>query len=565
MRPRIDVVGFVAIVSAAAMIGCSPDLNSPTEMSDTSPSIRTRLTKNARGDVVPERPTPANSVRDKEFLYWTAMANGGLVRVGMKDSAASRGIWHGEILVSDDQRMSILKRLADQRDVEIVDRDALLPALKVKVHSRAALASLSNDPNVDYVVPVVVPDGEFAVHDGCAAAPWTNASTLTTVFGGDTISGPFRELFVDRAWSYATGALVSLGWADTGIDTGGSWGEVNAMAGRLTTLLPNSGGCTHGTRMILTAAGPANGSGSIGVAYNASVISSDVGGTVVPSGGNAYDAVHRLFLAGGMPSGSILIAFGFGLTGVYPDLDDLIDLGYYSRGFAFFSPAGSASSSLPVVFPASKTEVFAVTARLSLSTPHPNAHTGAAVDGVAFVPVFVSGIGGAAKQLDITSGATAQVAGVAALVLQKFPSYTNANLYARLKNTAREYCGPANGGIVGIINAEAAVNGLCIPPGQFSEVSYTFYPGAPITATIGFCLSYSGGGHASSVVYWPTPNPSNPNCGSVTFGYPTPPYGTISIPAYVWDDLAPGNPPILNYFRIKVNVFTCPPETPNCI
>jgi hypothetical protein len=54
-----------------------------------------------------------------------------------------------------------------------------------------------------------------------------------------------------------------------------------------------------------------------------------------------------------MPAGSKVIIFGFGLSGESIDIADLIEFGYYHRGFAFFSPAGSAASWLPVVFPAS--------------------------------------------------------------------------------------------------------------------------------------------------------------------------------------------------------------------
>ena len=92
-----------------------------------------------------------------------------------------------------------------------------------------------------------------------------------------------------------------------------------------------------------------------------------------------------------MPSGAKIIHLGFGLTGEYSDLDDLLDLGYYTRGFAFFAPAGSLSSGLPVVYPAYKPEVFAVTARKSVWEAEDKAHTGPEVDGIAFSSAFVSG------------------------------------------------------------------------------------------------------------------------------------------------------------------------------
>jgi hypothetical protein len=319
--------------------------------------------------------------------------------------------------------------------------------------------------------------------------------------------------------------------------------------------------------MVLVAAGPANGFGSVGVAYGANVISSDVGGSVVPAGVDAYNAVQRLYLAGGMPSGSKIIMFGWGLTGDYPDLSDLIDLGYYTRGFAFFSPAGSAVGGWSVVFPANKSEVFAVTARSSMMVPHPSAHLGPEVDGVAFAPVFVSGTtANPLSSINVTSAATAQVAGVAALVLERYPSLSNAQLYSRLKMTAREYCGPTFGSAWQIVNAEAAVGGLCVPEGQFHEVTYTIYPDGPQTITHTYCLSYSGGISPSVTILHPVPHPTNPLCGSVTTG---PQEGSepgyISIPVSIQDLYAPNNPPITNYFRIKIVKWSCPPENPSCI
>lgn len=296
------------------------------------------------------------------------------------------------------------------------------------------------------------------------------------------------------------------------------------------------------------------------------MISSDHGGSVLPGPTNAYDAIQRLYLAGDMPTGSKIIVFGFGLTGTYPDMEDLIHFGYYNRGFAFFSPAGSASSALPVVFPATMPEVFAATARTSVATPHPLAHTGPAVDGIAFAPVFVSGPNGSQSSLDVSSAATAQIGGVAALVLQKFPSLSNLQLYNRLKATTREFCGPSYGGVNGIINAEAAVGGLCVPSAQFAPVTYEFVPGGATSYTHQYCFQYSGGVYPVAVTTHPSgANITGPHCGSITFGPGSSGVSyTIPIQFTVSDNYAPGNPPIQYTRLITVTTSTCPWWNPFC-
>jgi len=524
-----------------------------------------RVTRTSGGQVVPARETPAH-LRDKDNLRRAVKVGADLVRVGLKNPGDARGFWRGALLLRSDTKDAVLKRLSRLPDVKLVELDPLLPIVTFRVPSAEALDAIAADSSVDYVEPALVPSSDLTLHDGCAVADW-NGSPLYSMPNGmaDKIGDAFKETLVDRAWSYANGAGVTIGYVDSGIDNSGSWPEISAMSGRLTTLQPNSGGCSHGTRMALVTAGPANGTGSVGVAFYASVIMSDLGGTVFPSGTNAYDALHRLYLSGGMPAGSKIIAFGFGLSGEYPAFSDLIDLGYYTRGFAFFSPAGSVDRGLPVVYPATKPEVFAVTARISTFEWHTKAHVGPEVDGVAIAPVYVGGpISKPNASLDVTSAATAQVAGVAALVLERFPTLTNSQLYNRLRSTAKEFCGPTYGGNLKIINAEAAVGGLCVPVGQFSAIEYWFSPYGPSTYTHHYCLQYSGGIQPNVTIEHVTPHPSIPLCGSVTFGAPTGPVGDITIKATIRDNYAPNDPPIIQYFRIRARQMICPPENPNC-
>jgi hypothetical protein len=192
---------------------------------------------------------------------------------------------------------------------------------------------------------------------------------------------------------------------------------------------------------------------------------------------------------------------------------------------------------------------------------------GAAVDGIAFAPVFVTGnLGVQQSSLDASSAATALVGGVAALVSRKYPSLTNAQIYDRLRSTSREFCGPENFGVNKIINAEAALGGLCVPPAQFSVPTYSFFPNGPTQYTHSYCFQFSGGVAPVATVHHTNPHPTLPGCGFITVvPNPTDSVSYISVSASVYDSWT-SNPPISGLFRVKVvTQLGCPPAYPNCM
>ena len=297
------LVGYVALIT---VVGCSPDANRPFDAT-TAPDVvaPSRMTRTASGVTVPPRSQDriAPSVRDHALLFQIAKQNDGEVRVGLKNPGDARGIWRGEILLRPEERTAALARLAGLKGVEVGKADPTLPAYKLRIRSPEALAAIAGDSSVDYIVPTHVPASELQVHDtGCSVPTWGGPLYQMPNGMADQYSQAFKELHIDRAWSYANGSLVTIGSVDTGVNET-TWPELIGMYGRLTVLQPNSGACTHGSRSVLIAAGPANGSGSVGVAFYANVITSDLGDAIVevnPSGVAAYDAVHRLYLSGGI-------------------------------------------------------------------------------------------------------------------------------------------------------------------------------------------------------------------------------------------------------------------------
>ena len=160
----------------------------------------------------------------------------------------------------------------------------------------------------------------------------------------------------------------------------------------------------------------------------------------------------------------------------------------------------------------------------------------------------------------------ALVGEVAALVGKKYPTLTNSQIYARLKSTSREFCGPEHGGITGIINAEAALGGLCVPRGQFAEVTYSFLPGSPPQYTHNYMLPVQRRRRAGCVGS-ASESPSDASgmrfaSGGARSEFPV---RYMSVAASVYDRWSP-NAAIAGTFEVKVvTQLACPPENPDCI
>ncbi len=514
-----------------------------------------------------------------ERMFEISRLADGHVRVGVKREGTNRGIWHGEWLVTREEVRLLAQALDTLRDVDLVSTDSLLPSVIVRVHSVEAVSSLSQSRVVDYVDMIVVPSSSFTNNSGCGIDQYQSAihGSLVSVGNGTPalIHERVAELHVLRAWAYGMdGEGISIGWSDTGVDhTSGNWPAMTDLfSTSLIALSPNDGtDCSHGNRMIAVSSAPGRLTEFIGIAPSSTVVSSDHGAGVVifnPMAAAPFVSLGQLMQTPALDYGPRVIALGWGTEWHMPSVNDLIDVMYYIEDMAIFAPAGSSfCTTCGVVFPARKLEVFAVTARTSVSAAHPGSHVGNEVDGIAFAPIALTGNTINHRIiLDRSSAATAQVVGVAALVMQKYPSFSPAQLYTKLRSTAREFCGPESPGVTRIVNAEAAVGGLCVPQSQFSEVTYTFAMGYPSSFTHNYCLDFSGGLSPQFTVQHPTPHPSDPRCGSVTFGPdPDNPNKTLTIAGSIWDASVPANSPLSFSFRIRAVTISCPPSEPDCI
>jgi subtilisin family serine protease len=269
-----------------------------------------------------------------------------------------------------------------------------------------------------------------------------------------------------------------VGVTDQGIDiahpdfganfTGGESSERTLT--RFVTLLDGqlTPPCTHGTRLASVVASPKNGEGIMGVAWKASLVS--VRMTDVPllqDGTSATHAFEGIRLAGNANSRVITMAWGTPFH--YDVISDEIDRLYYRappNDVVFVAAAGTSAADLPdkniVVFPASKSNVIAVSSADFDGNRDNQSHYGSDVDVVAYQKVTTAGPPGTGvlSTIENTSAATGVVGGVAALVRSRYPTMANYNVMARIKSTAGATCG-IRSNFGPIVNGLAAVGGVC--------------------------------------------------------------------------------------------------------
>src|SRR6185436_5250681 len=130
------------------------------------------------------------------------------------------------------------------------------------------------------------------------------------------------------------------------------------------------------------------------------------------------------------------------------------------KGIVLVAAAGNAGPSSPPLFPAADSNVIAVTATDIddglFSGANRGGHIAVAAPGV---DVLVPGTGGSYQLTTGTSVASAEVSGVAALLIERNPSLTPADVRRILTRTAKQVApkGRERDYGAGLVNAAAAV------------------------------------------------------------------------------------------------------------
>jgi type VII secretion-associated serine protease mycosin len=287
---------------------------------------------------------------------------------------------------------------------------------------------------------------------------------------------------VDQAWdlSKSAGSQV-IAVLDTGVDAGHP-----DLAGHLlpgyntfnTALLPNDDN-GHGTAVTgIIAAGTGNSIGVAGVAWNAKVRPVKV----LDANGNGSDGKLIMGINWAVKNGARVINLSLGSRGDSPILYEAIQ-NAVAKGVLVVAAAGNSGTAEFPTYPAAYPEVLSVGATnrngvlTSFSTLGDWVDVAApGYDLASTAPRAQTPAGHAPYMIELsgTSFASPIAAGVAALVRNKWPSLTPAQVIARLKATARD-AGPRGTDQyygAGILDAYQALGGRWAPD---------FAPGTPDT------------------------------------------------------------------------------------
>jgi serine protease len=412
---------------------------------------------------------------------WQHMGSGRATAVvGLKALGDRVGVRQGMVLLNRKAWTAAKDVVSAMDGVTVVSADSLRPAMTVKLANLSALARIRRSGYVEYVEP-----GGFAPQvpsSGCTGNDWnadpeggdTYTGGYETVSPNDMLPLNFNASRIQEAWNSrgARGQGVTVGLLDTGsfttqsqlhsqFATGSSGGRFVQHFNTSVDTNPWDS-CNHGTRSASTIAAPRDGVNTVGVAWKANLVSVKVGNDVFTDAWETNDVVRGIRQA--VSSGARVIALEFA-TGSweYDNIRQEIQYQYNkpNNPVLFVGAAGTLYCLEGIMFPAKMPEVVAATGTNYAGELHPEACGGPEVDIAAVInDAFAAGryphnlitFGG-------SSAATAIVAGTAALIWSRYPTWTRDQVLSRLLSSGAS--ATRYGGVgFGIANAYKAVGGF---------------------------------------------------------------------------------------------------------
>jgi hypothetical protein len=432
----------------------------------------------------PARVDPWQSV-PSEVIWAHVIRFDSTVTVGIKAPGASRGVYNGRWLI-DREGFRRASAALGRAGAEVVQDDELQPMVRLRVGGASAIEHIRRLPFVDYVEPADL-DGADAPNAGAAAvlAGARSADLLSSSsasgdpnYGhyvdaqGNWIPNIFTGMRIPEAWALSTGAGVTLGLIDTGVDWSnpelGGWRGYRVYYGDT-----YDDERPHGTHVAGAIGAPRNGTYVVGVAYGITPVNVKHSNNYLDV--NTWRVVAALDTA--VFHGARVINMSFRSDNTSNAVGNRLDLYYDGRDalgkrydVVFVAASGSGGTVgqywLSVVFPASHPKVIAVSAiNYDTNEPYTKAQFGPEVELSAYHGQPSTGTrfegyyNGASGN---TSNASGIVAGVAALIRARYPHLTNEQVRARLRVGARDFglIGRDSYYGYGVVNAYAAVGGF---------------------------------------------------------------------------------------------------------
>jgi hypothetical protein len=370
----------------------------------------------------------------------------------------------------------------------------VLPILELKILHPGLVTMLREMPEIRYVEPSGYEAAEVSLRSGsgCENDPNynINSADFTNVTPGSKIPWNFNFMNIPQAWNVSRGNNIGVCIIDTGnspsqsringtFSSGESTGRYRQKYGTYVSSWwpwaspdgPNDQ-CGHGTQMAGLATAPkVSGGSSIGVAYEANLITVRGTSDVIVNGSNEKRGVKDALVLAGNRSDVKIISMSIGDVFSSGTVSDGVNYAY-NRGKLIFAAAGTSlswTSWWGVIFPANLSNTVAVTGVQDGSSLQRcnTCHDGSAVDFVAVMQrqnatdrtsLTLANSGNTPSYVGGSSAATATTAGIAALVWATNTSQSRTQVLNRMKNAASIYPGRDGNFGWGIVDAYAAVS-----------------------------------------------------------------------------------------------------------
>lgn len=355
-----------------------------------------------------------------------------------------------------------------------------LPFVDLRVTDIEVIKELRLTAEVRYVEPLGYEvdfssfnaDSRKTSDSGCSNEPNNSipVSDYTVISPNAKQSWNYTYMNIPAAWNYSTGNGITVGLIDTGIskdqaklngqfNSGSSSGRFINKYGTYVSswwwwASPDGPDdkCGHGTAMAGTIAAPRSNTGtSVGVAYNANLVSVRGTGDVLVNGGKEKTGVSDALVLLGDRSDVKVISMSIGDVFTNSKVADGVRYAY-GKGKLIFAAAGTSTSFTNwygVIFPANMDETVAVTgikegggySRCDIC------HSGSKVDftivmeraGTENHPLTLAMNGDQPSTVGGSSVATATAAGIAALTWATDINLNRDQVLERLKQSAELY------------------------------------------------------------------------------------------------------------------------------
>lgn len=361
--------------------------------------------------------------------------------------------------------------------------DETINYIDIKVTNKETIKALLKDSRVRYIEPAAYEfsdNSEGMARDessssssssGCGYDSMALASQdYRTVSPGARVPWAFDRHNIPSAWNHSTGAGVTLAVIDTGLSPEQKWMNEYFNDGfssgrsvqKYGTFVDSwwawsnnydgvNDKCGHGTSMAAVATAPRNNDNlPVGVAYNANLVTYRAVENVVIDDYHEKRGISEALTALANRSDVKVISMSIGWPFSIGKVEDAIKYAY-NRGKMIIAAGGTSTSftnGFGVIFPATMSETVAVTGVKDnqSTTECDECHKGSKIDFTVqmqrasgrYVPVL-SYYNGQSDYIGGSSVATAMTAGIAALVWSKHPTWTRAQVLAKMKQSAEFY------------------------------------------------------------------------------------------------------------------------------